>query len=162
VGLWAAYRLRRFMTPTEREQILAALAEAGRHTRARIGLTLDDEPTADPQARARHCFRHWNLPEEERSTAVLVYVSAVSRKFAVVGGDAVECVAPRAFWDLVNRDLHHHFDEHRYSDGIFKAIAQVALQLQRHFPRLPAGAAGHDPGGSDAWAEKGGWADHEG
>ena len=33
--------------------------------------------------------------------------------------------------------LHHHFDEGRYWDGIFKAIAQVALLLEHHFPREP-------------------------
>lgn len=35
----------------------------------------------------------------------------------------------------MNRDLSHHFEEGRYCDGIFKAIAQVALQLERLFPR---------------------------
>jgi len=135
MGLWAAFRLRRFLTPTEREQVVAALAQAGRHTRARIGLTVDDRGAADPRARARECFERWSLPDAERPTAVMVYVSAVSRSFAVVGGDEIERVAPRAFWEVVTRDLTHHFDEQRYCDGLFKAIAQVALQLQRHFPR---------------------------
>jgi uncharacterized membrane protein len=35
----------------------------------------------------------------------------------------------------LDRDLHHHFEEGRYCDGIFKAIAQVAIQLEHHFPR---------------------------
>lgn len=152
MGLWAAFRLRRFLTPTEREQVAAALAEAARHTRARIGLTIDDQATGDPLGRARECFERWNLPEAERPTAIMVYVSAVSRTFAVVGGDEVECVAPRAFWEVVNRDLTHHFDEQRYCDGLFKAIAQVALQLQRHFPR-PEGAQGLEAREPDAAAD---------
>ena len=141
MGLWAALRLRRFLTPTERQQVVAALAEAGRHTRARIGLTVDDRASADPRARARECFDRWSLPEAERPMAVMVYVSAVSRSFAVVGGGEIERVAPRAFWEVVNRDLGHHFDEQRYCDGLFKAIAQVALQQQRHFPREEASRA---------------------
>lgn len=86
------------------------------------------------------------MPEDQRPTAVLVYVSARSRVFAVVGGDEVRRVAPRTFWEAVNRDLHHHFDEGRYCDGIFKAIAQVALQLERFFPRDPTGKAERSPG----------------
>jgi uncharacterized membrane protein len=152
MGLWAAFLLRRFLRPAEREQVVAALAEAGRHTRARIGLTIDDQAPGDPLVRARECFERWSLPEAERPTAILVYVSAVSRSFAVVGGDEVERVAPRAFWEVVNRDLTHHFDEQRYCDGLFKAIAQVALQLQRHFPR-DEGPGGHEAQAEDAAAD---------
>ncbi len=133
----SAFRLRRFLTVTEREQIAAALAEAGRHTRARIGLSIDERWAKAPQARARVLFEEWQLPEEERPTAVLVYVSAPSRTYAIVGGEEVHRVAPQTFWELVDRDLHHHFEEGRYCDGIFKAIAQVAIQLERHFPREP-------------------------
>lgn len=129
------FRLRRFLTVTEREQIAAALAEAGRHTRARIGLSIDERAATDPQVRARLQFQEWVLPEGERPTAVLVYVSAPSRTYAIVGGEEVHRLAPQTFWELVDRDLHHHFEEGRYCDGIFKAIAQVAIQLERHFPR---------------------------
>jgi uncharacterized membrane protein len=122
---------------TEREQIAAALAEAGRHTRARIGLSIDEQAVQDPKPRARVLFEAWQLPEGERPTAVLVYVSAPSRCYAIVGGEEVGRLAPQAFWELVDRDLHHHFEEGRYCDGIFKAIAQVAIQLERLFPRIP-------------------------
>ena len=134
---WHVGLRRRFLTATERQQIAAALEEARRHTRARIGLLVDEQATADPQARAQILLQEWELPEDQRPTAVLVYVSARSRAFAVVGGEEVRRVAPRTFWESVNRDLHHHFDEGRYCDGIFKAIAQVALQLERFFPREP-------------------------
>jgi len=133
----SSFRLRRFLTVTEREQVAAALAEAGRHTRARIGLSIDEQATRDPRARARILFQEWQLPEGERPTAVLVYVSAPSRTYAIVGGEDVHRVAPQTFWELLDRDLHHHFEEGRYCDGIFKAIAQVAIQLERHFPREP-------------------------
>jgi len=135
VGLLGAIRWRRFLTEAERDQIAAALAEAGRHTRARIGLAIEEGPSRDPQARAPALFHEWELPEGERATAVLVYVCAVTRRFALVGGEEVRRVAPPNFWELVDHDLHHHFDEGRYCDGIFKAIAQVALELERLFPR---------------------------
>ncbi len=132
---WNPFLRRRFLTATERQQIAAALEEARRHTRARIGLTIDEKVADNPQDRAQHHFQAWNLPEDERPTAVLVYVSARSRAFAVVGGEEVRRIAPRTFWEVVNRELRHHFDEGRYCDGIFKAIAQVAIQLERFFPR---------------------------
>ncbi len=149
VGLLDALRRRRFLTAAEREQIAAALAEAGRHTRARIGLSIDERASNDPQARAQALFQQWDLPEDERATAVLVYVSPPSRTFAIVGGEEVRRIAPRTFWEAVDRDLRHHFEEGRYCDGIFKAIAQVALQLERLFPREPA----EDPQGRSSATE---------
>jgi uncharacterized membrane protein len=133
------------LTPVERDQIAAALEEARRHTRSRIGLSIEDERTADPQARAQTLFHEWDLPEMERPRAVLVYISARNRAFAVVGGEEVRRVAPQTFWEAVNRELHHHFDEGRYCDGIFKAVAQVARELERHFPRASEGTEETDP-----------------
>lgn len=142
MGHLAAFRLRRFVTETEREQIAAGLDEASRHTRARIGLRIDERKTRDPQVRARALFQEWKLPENERPTAILIYVSAPSRTFAVIGGYEIRRLAPRTFWELVDGDLHHHFEEGRYCDGIFKAIAQVALELERLFPPGPEESRG--------------------
>ncbi len=149
MGLLDALRRRGFLTATERQQIAAGLAEAGRHTRARIGLSIDERAGKDPQARAQALFQQWDLPEDERPTAVLVYVSPPSRTFAIVGGEAVRRLAPPTFWESVDRDLRHHFEDGRYCDGIFKAIAQVALQLERLFPREPA----EDPQGRSSATE---------
>src|SRR5574341_695231 len=97
---------RRFLTPVERDQIAAALEEARRHTWARIGLLIDEQTAVDPQARAQILLQDWELPADQRPTAVLVYISSRSRAFAVVGGDEVRRVAPRTFWEALNRDLH--------------------------------------------------------
>ncbi|MCX5735159.1 MAG: TPM domain-containing protein [candidate division NC10 bacterium] len=131
----AAFRRPPFLTATEREQVEAGLATARRHAGAPIGLVIDDQPAGDPAVRARQLFREWDLPEAERPAAVLVYACAATRRFAVVGGEAIRRVAPQAFWDALDRDLTRHFDEGRYCDGLFKAVAQVAIQLQHHFPR---------------------------
>ncbi len=149
VGFLNAFRWRHFLTETEREQVAAALDEAGRHTRAKIGLSIEAQATDDPHARAHTLFREWRLPQAERPTAVLVYVCAATRGYAIVGGEEVRRVAPPTFWELVDRDLSHHFEEGRYCDGIFKAIAQVAVQLERHFPPAPEKETRGHPAVSD-------------
>jgi uncharacterized membrane protein len=96
---------------------------------------IDETSEGDPAIRAKRLFREWDLAEAERPAAVLVYACAATRRFAVVGGEAIRQVAPQAFWEALDRDLTRHFEEGRYCDGLFKAIAQVAIQLQYHFPR---------------------------
>jgi hypothetical protein len=135
VDLLAAFRRPPFLTATEREQVEAGLATARRHAGTPLSLVIDDQPTGDPAVRAELLFREWDLPEAERPAAVLVYACAATRRFAVVGGEAIRRVAPQAFWEALDRDLTRHFEEGRYCDGLFKAIAQVAIQLQHHFPR---------------------------
>ncbi len=125
---------RRFLTAAEREQIAAGLAEAQRYTRARIGLVVEERSYLDPAARARELFDGWEIGEPDRPTGVLLYARAAPPAFAVAAGEDVRRLAPASFWDTLDRDLRHHFDERRYCDAIFKAVAHIALQLEQLFP----------------------------
>jgi uncharacterized membrane protein YgcG len=129
MSLLRALRRRPFLTSTEREQIDAGLATARRHADAPIGLVIEDRALADPDARAQHLFSAWELPERERVRAILVYACGATRRFAVVGGDEIRRVAPQTFWENLQRDLVRHFEEQRYCDGLFKAVANIAIML---------------------------------
>ncbi len=131
--LLGAFRRRPFLTPTEREQIEAGLATARRHAGAPINLIIEERGTADPGNRARRLFQDWALADAERSRAILVYACAATRRFAVVGGDEIRRVAPRAAWDNLQRDLTRHFGEKRYCDGLFKAVANAAIMQHSAF-----------------------------
>jgi uncharacterized membrane protein len=41
--------------------------------------------------------------------------------------------APQAFWETLDRDLTRHFEEGRYCDGLFKAVANVAIMQHSLF-----------------------------
>jgi uncharacterized membrane protein len=126
---------RHFLTEAEREQIGAGLAEAQRYTRARIGLVIEERSSLDPPVRARSLFGVWEMEDRDRATALLLYVRARPPAFAVTAGDDVWRLAPQSFWQTLERDLQHHFDEERYCDAVFKALASIALQLEQLFPR---------------------------
>jgi uncharacterized membrane protein len=126
---------RHFLTAQEREQIGAGLAEAQRYTEARIGLVIEERSSLDPRERARSLFGAWEMAEAERPTAVLLYVRATPPAFAVTAGEEICRLAPDSFWDTLQRNLRHHFDDRRYCDAIFKAVAEIALQLEQLFPR---------------------------
>jgi uncharacterized membrane protein len=133
VDLLGAFRRRPFLTPTEREQIEAGLATARRHAAAPIGLIIDERAAGDHEVRARQLFQDWELADTERSRAILVYACAATRQFAVIGGDEIRRVAPQAFWENLQRDLTRHFAEQRYCDGLFKAVASIAIMLSSAF-----------------------------
>lgn len=147
MSLLRAFRRRPFLTETEREQIDAGLATARRHADAPIGLVIEDRADADPDVRAQHLFGAWDVPEPDRARAILVYACGATRRFAVVGGEEIRRVAPQAFWENLQRDLSRHFEEERYCDGLFKAVADIAIMLHsvyvatdRCHPQPPPGA----------------------
>ena len=135
--LLGAFRRRPFLTLTEREQIEAGLATARRHAGAPLNLFIDERAAADPEGRARQVFQDWELADAERSRAILVYVCAATRRFAVVGGDEIRRTAPQAAWNNLQRNLARHFEEERYCDGLFKAVADVAIMLHAAFGANP-------------------------
>ena len=129
---------RPFLTDAERAQLQDGLAHACRHAGEPIGLIIDTRASGEPEARAVSLLETWDISAAARARAVLVYANAATRRFAVVGGEEIRRAAPHAFWTQVKVDLQHHFDDHRYCDGLFKAVAQIAIQLHFHFhPTLP-------------------------
>ncbi len=136
--LLGAFRRRPFLTPTEREQIEAGLGTARRHAGAPLSLCIDERAAADPEGRARQVFQDWDLADTERARAILVYACAATRRFVVVGGDEIRRVAPPAAWSSLQHNLARHFEEERYCDGLFKAVADAAILLHAAF--------GADPG----------------
>lgn len=130
-----------FLADAERAQLLDGLAHACRHAGEPIGLIIDARASGEPEARAVSLFAAWEIPAAARPRAVLVYANAATRRFAVIGGEEIQQVAPPAFWTQVRSELQRHFDDERYCDGLFKAIAQIAIQLHFHFhPTLPEDA----------------------
>ena len=129
---------RPLLTDTERAQLEDGLAHARQHAGEPIELVIDARASGDPEARAASCFETWAIPAAAKRRAVLVYACEVTRRFAVVGGEEIRQVAPPAFWTQLHAELQRHFDDARYCDGLFKVVAQIAIQLHHHFhPTLP-------------------------
>ena len=151
MDLLGAFRRRPFLTPTEREQIEAGLATARRHAAAPIALIIDERAAGDPEVRARQLFQDWELADAKRSRAILVYACAATRRFAVIGGDEIRRVAPETFWKTLQGDLARHFEEARYCDGLFKAVANAAIMQHSAFVAANSchSPAQSPPAGSD-------------
>ena len=120
-----------FLADAERAQLLDGLAHACRHAGEPIGLIIDARASGEPEARAVSLFAVWEIPAAARPRAVLVYANAATRRFAVIGGEEIQQVAPPAFWTQVRSELQRHFDDERYCDGLFKAVATIAI-MQRY------------------------------
>jgi uncharacterized membrane protein len=71
---------------------------------------------------------------EERN-GVLVYLATASRRFAVVGDEALHRHVGDDFWRGTAEAMRSHFVDDRFGDGLAGAVATIGSQLGRHFPR---------------------------
>jgi uncharacterized membrane protein len=138
VGLLGAFGRRPFLTESERAQLRDGLAHAERHAGAPIALRIEARASGNPEVRAAVLFAEWDLPDAARGRAVLVYACEASRTFAVQAGPEVLAVSPPGFWRGLHADLTRHFSEARYCDGLFKAIADISIQLRQRFGPVSA------------------------
>jgi uncharacterized membrane protein len=133
-------RPRSFLTTAERESVLAAIRAAERRTSGEIRLHMERDLSAkppvagDPYARARALFAGMGMHATEARNGVLFYLATRTRRFAVLGDEALHTQVGEAFWQEVAAQMAGHFAEDRFGDGLAAGIARVGERLAEHFP----------------------------
>lgn len=127
-----------FLSAAEQEQIKAAVAAAELLTSGEIRVYLEARIPwfrRDPYTRARQVFARLGMHATEERNGVLVYLATASRRFAVVGDEALHRHVGDAFWRETAEAMRAHFADDRFGDGLSGAVAAIGSQLGRHFPR---------------------------
>ena len=133
-------RPRGFLRPDERATVLAAIRAAELRASGEIRLHMERDlpqkpPTAgDPYARARALFATMGMHATESRNGVLFYLATRSRRFAVLGDEALHTQVGAAFWQEVAALMAGYFAEDRFGEGLAAGIARVGERLAAHFP----------------------------
>jgi len=88
----------------------------------------------DPYARARALFASMGMHATEARNGVLFYLATRSRRFAVLGDEALHAQVGEAFWPEVAALMAGHFAEDRFGAGLAAGVARVGERLAAHFP----------------------------
>lgn len=133
-------RPRVFLRPEEKAAVLLAIRAAEQGSSAEIRLHLErDVPgkapiAGDPYARARALFAAMGMHATQERNGVLFYLATRSRRFAVLGDEALHAQVGEAFWQEVAALMAAHFAEDRFGEGLAAGIARVGERLAAHFP----------------------------
>ena len=85
---------------------------------------------------AAFIFEELGMHRTAARNGVLIYVSVLDHRLAVIGDAGIHSVVPEGFWTDVLAILRLHFAAGRNADGLVEAVAMVGEKLRHHFPRL--------------------------
>lgn len=126
-----------FVAALDDARIVAAIREAEVLSRGEIRVHVARGRITEPQAEAAAVFLRLGMGRTEERNGVLVFVAPESQTIAVIGDRDIHAHCGTAFWTAVADAIRDEFRAGRFTDGIVTAIARIADELARHFPRRP-------------------------
>jgi len=128
-----------FLKQLEHDRIVAGIADAEKKTSGEIRVLVSHREVDDPVAAAQKAFLRLKMQHTPHRNAVLIFVAPRSRRFAVIGDQAVHEKCGEAFWSELTAAMTGHFKSGHFTDGLLHGIARAGELLAAHFPRDPNG-----------------------
>jgi uncharacterized membrane protein len=125
---------RNFLSETDKQRVVAAVADAEKKTSGEIRVHLETECKEDVLDRAAALFVKLDMHKTEQRNGVLIYVSTNDHKLAILGDAGINKVVPENFWDDAKNTMIAAFKENRYADGLVDAIKMAGDKLNAFFP----------------------------
>lgn len=123
----------------EQQRILAAVADAEKHTSGQLRVCIDKKCSEDALHRAVKYFHRLGMHKTKLRNGVLIYVAVDDRKFAIMGDRGINKTVPPTFWDDVKEDMLQHFKAGNLVEGIVTGLALAGDHLQKYFPHQSDG-----------------------
>ena len=123
-----------FLSAEERQRVLNAITHAESISTGLIRVRIERKSGKDPLAKARQAFTEMGLKACADRNAVVFYISAADRRFAVFGDDGVNSKVPAGFWEMVVRAVTDRFEDEEYGIGLAGGISLVGEKLGELFP----------------------------
>jgi len=123
-----------FLSKHERKQVHEAIGAAELRTSGEIRVHLEDHIEDDVMDHAAFVFEELGMHRTRDRNGVLIYLSVVDRKVAVIGDAAINAHVPANFWYDVIAVLKLHLAAGRRVEGLSEAVHMVGEKLRAFFP----------------------------
>ena len=118
---------------------MAAIREVEAACSAEIRVSVSGALWGDPRKRAEKAFVRLGMAKTEHRNGVLIYLMPHRRRFAVLGDAGIHAAVGQAFWESIAAALSERFKAGDFTGGLEHGIAEVGLQLAKHFPASEGG-----------------------
>jgi uncharacterized membrane protein len=129
--------MKEFLTKLANEEIVQAIKEAEAKTSGEIRVFITHKKVEHPVAAAQAHFEHLGMTRTKHRNGVLIFVAPRSRKFAVIGDEAVHKLCGDVFWTETAGEMTNYFKQSDFTQGIVHGIRKAGQLLARHFPAGP-------------------------
>lgn len=124
-----------FLSPDEKVRVRAAIRDAEMATSGEIRVHLEDLCPEDVLDHAAFVFEELGMHRTRDRNGVIIYVSVIDHKVAVIGDAGINAIVPEGFWTDVIGVLRLHFAAGRQADGLCEAAGMIGQKLKARFPR---------------------------
>jgi uncharacterized membrane protein len=90
----------------------------------------------DAVATAQKEFLRLGLDKSSEKNGVLIFVAPRSKKFAVIGDEAVHAKCGDTFWRELAEAMSSYFRKGDFSGGIAHGVQKAGDLLAAHFPKI--------------------------
>ncbi|MCB0793986.1 MAG: TPM domain-containing protein [Flavobacteriales bacterium] len=123
-----------FLPPHAREQVKAAIARAERNTSGEIRIHVDDRCEDEVLEHAALVFEELGMQRTKARNGVLIYISVLDHRLAVIGDQGINAAVPEGFWTDVVAALRIQFAAGKRVEGLVHAVELIGEKLGKHFP----------------------------
>jgi len=117
------------------DRIRADIDAVETETTARIAVRVLEHETNDAFEAARQEFERANLHRHRDRNAVLFLLAPKSRRFAVIGDEAIHARVGDAFWNELVDQMTPYFRRGELTEGILFGINRIGERPMKHFPK---------------------------
>jgi uncharacterized membrane protein len=115
-------------------RIEAAIAEAERHTSGEVRVSIAPWFWGNVERAANRAFVRLGMTQTAQRNGILIFIVPARRTFVVRGDDGIHDKVGQQFWNDIAAALSEHFKQGEFTEGLLRAIAEIASQLSTHFP----------------------------
>jgi uncharacterized membrane protein len=123
-----------FLTATEEQEIVQAIALAEKNTSGEIRVHIENHSDTPPIARAREVFDSLKMYKTEARNGVLFYVGVADHTFAIIGDSGIDDVVESDFWECTKDIVLENFRNKKFKDGLVLGINRAGDRLKEFFP----------------------------
>jgi uncharacterized membrane protein len=123
-----------FLSKEEEQQVVQAIKSAEFQTGGEIRVHIESVCKGDVLDRAAGLFKSLKMHKTALRNGVLIYLSTVDRKFAIIGDAGINAVVPAGFWDDVKELMISNFSKGDLAEGFVLGIGKVGEKLKEFFP----------------------------
>ena len=120
------------------EALSEAIREAEMKTTGCIRLAISPRHVDDAVQAAQSEFLKLGLQHSPGRNGVLIFVAPRSRRFAVIGDQAVHACCGDEFWREMTRVMGQDFQRGDFAGGLTRGVKRAGELLATHFPRTKA------------------------
>jgi len=114
--------------------IVKAIEKAEHQTSGEIRVHIESKCKVDVLDRAAWLFKKLKMHETKDRNGVLIYLSIVDHKFAVIGDAGINKVVPEGFWNDVKEMMIGQFGKGEFATGLINGIGMTGEHLKQYFP----------------------------